>query len=150
MNKVLVSALRYSQGPGATAGLATEMLGLGLRGPVCIIASRSAQRELEATWTTVFAAAGMAFVIHPFSGECSRNEIARGRAAAAACGAQVIVGAGGGKALDTGRAVAAELGIPRSAAQPLRQPTRRAAPSPRSTAMKASLKPISFTRTIQT
>ena len=57
MNKVLVAALRYAQGPGATSGLATEMLGLGLRGPVCIIASRSAQRELEATWTTVFAAA---------------------------------------------------------------------------------------------
>ena len=112
MNKVLVAALRYSQGPDATSGLATEMVGLGLRGPVCIIASRSAQKELESTWTTVFAAAGMAFVIHPFSGECSRNEIARGRAAAAACGAQVIVGAGGGKALDTGRAVAAELGIP--------------------------------------
>jgi len=26
MNKVLVSALRYSQGPDATAGLATEMV----------------------------------------------------------------------------------------------------------------------------
>ena len=50
MNQVLVSALRYSQGPDATAGLATEMVGLGLRGPVCIIASRSAQKELQSTW----------------------------------------------------------------------------------------------------
>lgn len=112
MNKVLVSALRYSQGPGATSGLATEMLGLGLRGPICIIASGSARRELEPTWASACAAAGMPFVIHPFGGECSRSEIARGCAAAKACGAQVIVGAGGGKALDTGRAVAAELGIP--------------------------------------
>jgi glycerol dehydrogenase len=111
MNKVLVSPLRYSQGPGATSGLATEMLGLGLSGPICIVASRSAQRELESIWASTFQAAGLAYTVHPFGGECSRSEIARGRMAAEACGAQVIVAAGGGKALDTGRAIAAELGI---------------------------------------
>ena len=111
-NQVFACPLRYTQGPDATKVLGAEIAGLGLRGPVFLLAGRAATAALAQTWTETFAAAGMAFTTHAFGGECSRAEIARGRAAAAAFGARVIVAAGGGKALDTGRAIADELGLP--------------------------------------
>jgi glycerol dehydrogenase len=112
MHTVFASPLRYTQGPGVTATLGQEMAGLGLRGPVCILAGKSARRDLESTWAATFGAVNMPYGVYAFGGECSVPEIARARAAAEAIGAQVIVAAGGGKALDTGRAVAAELSVP--------------------------------------
>lgn len=47
-----------------------------------------------------------------FGGECSLAEILRIRHAAEAISARVILGAGGGKALDAARATAAELSLP--------------------------------------
>jgi len=54
----------------------------------------------------------MPHTVHPFGGECSLREIDRTKMAARECGARTIVGAGGGKVLDTARAVAADLGLP--------------------------------------
>ncbi|HJT75727.1 MAG TPA: glycerol dehydrogenase, partial [Gemmataceae bacterium] len=48
----------------------------------------------------------------PFGGECSLAEIERAKSAARQQRAGVIVGAGGGKVLDTARAVAADLDLP--------------------------------------
>ena len=112
MHTVFASPLRYTQGPGVTATLGQEMAGLGLHGPVCILAGKSARRALESTWAATFGAAKLSYGVYAFGGECSVPEIARARAAAEAMGARVIVAAGGGKALDTGRAVAAEISVP--------------------------------------
>lgn len=112
MHKVFASPLRYTQGPGATRELGNEMKGLGLHGPVCIIAGRSARELLMPIWESAFAAEGRNFQVHPFGGECSRAEIALGRASAESSGATVILAAGGGKAIDTARAIAAEMNIP--------------------------------------
>src|SRR5262249_43943077 len=49
---------------------------------------------------------------HPFGGECSLAEIERVKAAARQHQARVLVGAGGGKVLDTARAAAADLDLP--------------------------------------
>lgn len=46
------------------------------------------------------------YVIEKFGGECSKNEIDRLRQVALSSGAKVIVGFGGGKTLDTAKAVA--------------------------------------------
>jgi glycerol dehydrogenase len=54
----------------------------------------------------------MRHVVHRFGGECSPKEIESAKTAARECGAQAIVGAGGGKVLDTARAVAADLNLP--------------------------------------
>jgi len=54
----------------------------------------------------------MDHAVHPFTGECSLAEIERVKSAARQHKAQVIVGAGGGKVLDTARAVAADLDLP--------------------------------------
>jgi len=50
--------------------------------------------------------------VYRFSGECSTAEIERAKAVARECSARTIVGAGGGKVLDTARAVAADLALP--------------------------------------
>src|SRR5262249_55134442 len=112
MLSVFCSPSRYSQGKNATASLGGEMSGLRLRGPALVLAGRSAIRLLSETWNRTFSEAGMAHAVHPFGGECSLAEIERVKKAARQHQAQAIIGAGGGKILDTARAVAADLDMP--------------------------------------
>ncbi len=112
MLSVFCSPARYVQGRDATAALATEMTSLGLGGPVLIVAGGHARRTLADTWASAFAAAGMAYAVHPFGGECTAEEIDRIADAAKAQGARTIVGAGGGKTLDAARGGADALGLP--------------------------------------
>jgi glycerol dehydrogenase len=112
MLKVFCAPARYTQGPKATAQLGAEIRNLGLDGPAFLIAGRSAMRLLSETWSTTFAEAGMQYHVFGFGGECTSAEIRRGREAAQAARARVVIGAGGGKVLDTARAVAADLSLP--------------------------------------
>ncbi len=111
MAEVFAAPSRYVQGPGVAATLGDEMTRLGLEGPVLILAGASAVRRLGAIWEQSLGPAGFAPTIHPFGGECSRREIAAVADAARGLAARTIVGAGGGKAIDTARAVAAELDL---------------------------------------
>jgi glycerol dehydrogenase len=112
MLSVFCSPGRYTQGKNATASLGHEMAGLGLRGPALVLAGRSAVRLLADTWKATFREAAIDHAVHPFGGECSPAEIERVKAAAGRHEARVIVGAGGGKVLDTARAAAADLDLP--------------------------------------
>ena len=112
MLKVFCSPARYTQGPDATLQLGTEMRNLGLQGPALIVAGRSALRLLTDSWARSFADAGMEYSVFRFAGECTAEEIRRGGQAGREERAQVVIGAGGGKVLDTARAVAADLGLP--------------------------------------
>jgi len=112
MLSIFCSPARYVQGRDATESLGSEMTKLGLAGPVFIVAGKSARKHLHSAWERTFAEAGLKYVVHEFAGECSREEIDRAKIAAIEAGAQVIIGAGGGKVLDTSRAVASELDKP--------------------------------------
>lgn len=112
MLSVFCAPSRYTQGRHATASLGSEVVNLGLRGPALIVAGASAIAQLSDTWNTALGDAGIAYSILPFSGECSSAEIRRGVVAAAELGARLIVGAGGGKVLDTARAIASDLALP--------------------------------------
>lgn len=112
MLSVFCSPSRYTQGKNATASLGPEMLGLGLRGPALVLAGRSASRLLSSTWKATFNEARIDHAVQPFGGECSLAEIERVKSAARQHKAEVIIGAGGGKVLDTARAVAADLYLP--------------------------------------
>jgi glycerol dehydrogenase len=112
MLKVFCAPARYTQGPSATEQLGTEIRALGLEGPAVIVAGRSAIRLLSATWSESFTAVEMRHVIFPFGGECTAGEIRRGCQAAREANARVVIGAGGGKVLDTARAIASDLLLP--------------------------------------
>jgi glycerol dehydrogenase len=112
MLSIFCAPARYVQGRDATAALGAEMKKLGLGGTALVVAGRTPARLLAAVWEQTFAEAGIAHAIHLFGGECSRPEIERGKAAARAARATVVVGAGGGKVLDAARAVAADLDLP--------------------------------------
>lgn len=103
---------RYVQGPGATHELGRELRRLGLGGPVLFVASGTARRELEPIWRTGLPPEGLEPVVVPFGGECSVAEIERLVAEGRRNAAVAVVGAGGGKAADTARAVADALELP--------------------------------------
>ena len=112
MMRIFTAPSRYVQGRDATRELGRELTHLGLSGSVFIVASATAERLLSATWQAALPEAGFAYTVHPFGGECSQREIDAGTAAAREHQAAVVVGAGGGKALDTARAIAGELSLP--------------------------------------
>src|SRR2546429_3286435 len=101
MLSVFCSPTRYTQGKNATASLGQEMAGLGLEGPALIVAGKSAISLLSETWRCSLSEAGISYSLHRFGGECSISEIKRVKAAADESRARIIVGAGGGKVLDT-------------------------------------------------
>lgn len=88
------------------------MSGLGLTGPAIIVTSPAPRRLLEAAWAASLGGAGIDYAVHTFGGECSQSEIDKVVAAARGHAVRVVVGAGGGKVLDTARAAAAALEVP--------------------------------------
>jgi glycerol dehydrogenase len=112
MLSVFCAPSRYTQGKNATESLGQEMATLGLTGPALIVAGRSAVALLSDVWAKALSDAGYAYEVLQFGGECSVAEIERMKAEARRQHARVIIGAGGGKALDTARAAAADLCFP--------------------------------------
>ena len=111
MLTTFAATARYVQGKDATRELGAVMTQVGLTGRALILASERLSRQLTVTWTQTLGAAGIEFTVHRFGGECSQPEIDRGIAAATAGDASTIIAAGGGKALDTGRAVGVAAGL---------------------------------------
>ena len=112
MRSVFCSPTRYVQGRDATNNLGDEIHFLGLGKRVCIIHSKSAMRLLDDTWRASMKNAKISFILCRFQGECTRDEIARIKAVVEDHKSEVIVGSGGGKVLDTARAVASEMNLP--------------------------------------
>jgi glycerol dehydrogenase len=83
-----------------------------LSGPALIVASSSPRRLLAGTWEKSLGGAGITYAVHEFGGECSTAEIERVAGSARQSNARVVIGAGGGKVLDTARAAAAALELP--------------------------------------
>jgi glycerol dehydrogenase len=88
------------------------MAALGLEGPALLIAGKTVVARLADTWKSSLDQAGIHHAVHRFGGECSLIEIERAKTAARHSKCRTIIGAGGGKVLDTARAVAADLMLP--------------------------------------
>jgi glycerol dehydrogenase len=112
MLAIFCSPSRYVQGRNATESLGVEMKKLGLDGPAFILAGPSARKHLEQIWSKSLAQEGIKHSVYDFGGECSRLEIDKAKKAAMEAKSTVVVGSGGGKVLDVGRAVASELNLP--------------------------------------
>lgn len=112
MLSVFCAPSRYVQGRNATRQLPSELIRLGIGGRCLIVASPTAFGLLNDLWLEAFESLGIALDVVLFKGECSRDEIERLVTEARHLGTETLIGAGGGKVLDTARAVAAILGKP--------------------------------------
>jgi len=107
MVKIMIAPNRYIQGPGVLKEAAQYILHLGsnfffIGGPTALsIVKERASTSLDEK--------SLKFYFEEFSGECTRASAAGLSDKARKMGAQVIVGAGGGRAIDTAKAVSHEL-----------------------------------------
>jgi len=112
MLSIFGSPSRYIQGQNASIYLASELEKLGFSGPVLILTSKSPRIILEKIWHESFTKHELNPIICDFCGECSIAEINRVSEIARQSSVSLIIGVGGGKALDAARAVAAAEELP--------------------------------------
>ena len=109
MKNIAVFPGRYVQAAGALRELGEEVARLGT--DALVIAGGTAERLIipahRAKWSKSFRA-----TVERFGGECTDEEIARLGAIAKDQRCDVVVGMGGGKVIDTAKAVASDVGAP--------------------------------------
>lgn len=110
MNKVMISPGRYVQGSGAIAQLGQHVKLLG--SSAMVIGGKRGLASVQDAVTASFKKENLACHFEVFQGECSRSEIERLGSIAKKQKANVIIGIGGGKALDTAKAVGHHLSFP--------------------------------------
>lgn len=108
-NRIIGNPGRYIQGPGELKKVCQYAGIYGRR--MVIIAGQRAKKAIEDCVNESAKSSGMIIDWVDFGGECSDREIQRVTEIARAKGCDLIAGAGGGKALDTAKAVAAKLSI---------------------------------------
>jgi glycerol dehydrogenase len=110
MVKIMIAPNRYIQGPGVIRDTAKYIAHLGTKfffigGPTSVsIVKEKVSASLKEN--------SLQFHFEEFSGECTRHSAAQLSEKAKQFGAQVIVGAGGGRVIDTAKAVSFELNTP--------------------------------------
>ncbi len=110
MEDLFLGPKRYVQKPGALTEAAGAIRAFGRR-PL-ILADETVEAIVAPPIRTASPSIGLEPVFLRFGVECSPAEIERVAAAAVAEKVDVIVGTGGGKALDTARAAAGRLELP--------------------------------------
>ena len=110
MSKVMIAPGRYVQGAGAIREIGTHIQKLG--GKALVLGGRKGLGSVREAMEAGFAEAGLEAVFEVFGGECCRREIERIGAIVKENGIDVIVGVGGGKALDTAKAVSYYAKLP--------------------------------------
>jgi glycerol dehydrogenase len=108
MLKVFGSPSRYLQGPAALDEMGPYLARLGQR--AVLVADRAVLALIAGRVRDVCAAAGVAVEPLEFSGEIIPRETARLTEAARGSNPAFVIGAGGGKGIDAGKAVAHALG----------------------------------------
>lgn len=104
MEKIYNSPSKYIQGPGALGSLGPFVATRGTK--ALAIATASGERRIGDTVRAGFDGVDATVTFDAFGGECSKTEVARLRQVVQEGGFDVVCGIGGGKALDTAKAVA--------------------------------------------
>jgi len=107
MVKIMIAPNRYIQGPGVIKETAKYIVHLGsdfffIGGPTALSIIRNEVSES-------LGEKSLKYHFEAFAGECTRSTAAKLSDKAKEFGAQVIVGVGGGRAIDTAKAVSHEL-----------------------------------------
>ncbi len=104
MRKAFISPTKYVQCEGALNDLGSYVRLYGAS--ALLIAHRDDAARVKAQLDFTAEKNGVTFVASDFGGECSRQEIARLKDIAAKANCDVVIGLGGGKAIDTAKCVA--------------------------------------------
>ena len=110
MSRMLLAPSRYVQGAGAISEIGTHSARMGTK--ALLTGGKTALATAGAAIKASLAENKVGLVEETFNGECSDKEINRLAEAAKANGADLIITAGGGKVIDTGKAVAYTLKVP--------------------------------------
>ncbi|MBI4776185.1 MAG: glycerol dehydrogenase [Deltaproteobacteria bacterium] len=107
MVRIMIAPNRYVQGPGVTADVATYVSQLGSR--FFFIGGPTALSIVTDRITENFRKNSLDCRFELFSGECTRSSAAELSEKARSFGAEAIIGVGGGRAIDTAKAVSHAL-----------------------------------------
>ena len=110
MKKIFISPSKYVQDNGALADLGEYVLAYGNN--ALLVASKEDQERVQETLNLAQQRNEFALTYGGFSQECTSEEVDRLIALAKAEQCDVIIGLGGGKALDTAKAVSSAQAIP--------------------------------------
>jgi len=110
MSRVLASPSKYIQGAGELSRIKDHITRLG--GPYLFVMGGFAYNHLKGIIEDSFKGVGAVLVFEKFHGECTHNEIDRLRKIYSSHSCNVVVGVGGGKALDTAKGVSYYEGCP--------------------------------------
>ncbi|EGC92448.1 glycerol dehydrogenase [Turicibacter sp. HGF1] len=111
MKKVIYSPTKYIQGPNELAHICDYAMDLGISGAYVIV-DPFILSHYEETIQTSFKRQQIAIHLDAFNGECSKTEINRIIENVKKGNLNVIIGIGGGKTLDTAKAVAYFSNLP--------------------------------------
>ncbi|WP_375749630.1 glycerol dehydrogenase [Vibrio sp. HN007] len=107
MDSIIISPGKYIQGSGSIKNIANYANKRSL-----VIADDFVMGLTKDAVTTSYAAQGVEVNFELFKGECSKVEVERLKGKIAEYGSEMIVGVGGGKTLDTAKAVAFYADLP--------------------------------------
>jgi len=110
MIRMLCAPGRYVQGAGAIREIGRQAARLGTS--ALLVGGKTALSLCAGEIAGNLAQAGLACREEPFRGVSSRSEISRLADAARSHGADLVIALGGGAAIDAGKAVSHELGLP--------------------------------------
>ncbi len=107
MVKIMIAPNRYIQGPGVIKEIAQYVIHLGTN--FFFIGGPTALSLIREKVSVSLGEKSLSYQFEEFRGECNRVSAAGLSKKAKELGAQVIVGVGGGRAIDTAKAVSHEL-----------------------------------------
>lgn len=110
MKRVLIAPQRYVQGPGVITEIGEMVKPLGRN--ALVTGGKTALGQTKKEISISFDRNEIESTFEVFGGETCTAEIDRLRKIGSVAGADVVVGVGGGKVIDTAKAVAYYLGVP--------------------------------------